>query len=391
MHKPGGKVTVVIPAYNVSKYITRCLDSIVNQTVERFRAIIIDDGSTDNTSEICKAYAEKYSHILSYVYQENKGLGAARNTGLAMVETPYVCFLDSDDWQDLYFIQKVLQRIEHLGYMPDMIFTLPVCYNEVSHAVNDWMDKPLFEQVFGVQNGKSDVCTNGRLCPELYLLEVNANRKIYRTDFLRENQFAFPEGVKWEDIRPHVQLVHKANSIVGMAETGFIYRTQSAGQITSGTGAGRLDIISVFDDLLSEIEKEEYLDSELAVILRLICKYTLWMIDCTNTEYMERLLDGLHSVFMRLPDSMINAFEREQPWDEKEKNKYSQLRICLAGDDYKSKLMNYEDRSASYYYWSKGGAAKKRNKIAGGIQCIKDSGLKYTFKLALSKIRRGRA
>lgn len=74
------------------------------------------------------------------------------------------------------------------------------------------MDKQLYERIFRVQSGDSVKALSAQKCPELYLLEVNANRKVYRTEFLRECDFSFPEGVKWEDIRPHVQLVHAAKT-----------------------------------------------------------------------------------------------------------------------------------------------------------------------------------
>lgn len=120
--------------------------------------------------------------------------------------------MDSDDWQDIRFVEKVKAFLDSLDFVPDMIFTLPKCYNEASHLLEDWMDKQLYERIFRVQSGDSVKALSAQKCPELYLLEVNANRKVYRTEFLRECDFSFPEGVKWEDIRPHVQLVHAAKT-----------------------------------------------------------------------------------------------------------------------------------------------------------------------------------
>lgn len=289
----------------MERYLDQCLTSLLNQTDRSFRVILVDDGSTDATGSMCEEYAVRHSGLFCCIHQENKGLGAARNAGLAEADTPYVTFLDSDDWQDIRFVEKFRRLTEELDYAPDMIFTLPTCYNEASRQVQDWMDRTLYDRIFG---GTGDESLNGTNRPELYLLEVNANRKIYRTAFLRENHFAFPEGVKWEDIRPHVQLCHLAKSIAALPDTGFLYRTNNAGQITAGTGAGRLDILPVFKDVLNVVSDGTFEKKELSAVTELICKYTLWMIEMTNTEYIEALLKGLHGIYEALPNEMVSAF-----------------------------------------------------------------------------------
>ena len=78
-------LTIVVPAYNVENYIEQCLNSLINQTDKDFRVIIVDDGSTDNTASICKKYESESNGLIKYIYQENQGLGAARNAGLKYV------------------------------------------------------------------------------------------------------------------------------------------------------------------------------------------------------------------------------------------------------------------------------------------------------------------
>ncbi len=377
-------ITIIVPAYNVERYVERCLDSLAGQTSRNFKVVLVNDGSTDRTEEICKKYVSGFRNIFTYVRQENKGLGAARNTGLSMVKTPYVCFLDSDDWQDIRFVEKLEVFIDRLDFAPDMVFTLPFCYNEASRLVEYWMDKPLYDEIFAAERGGSPLSLDARTCPELYLLEVNANRKVYRTDFLRENRFAFPEGVKWEDIRPHVQLVHLAKSCVALPATGFLYRKNNSGQITAETGAGRLDILSVFEDVLGQVAGGGYTEKECSAVMNLICNYTLWMLEMTNMDYIQPLLEGLHRVYADIPGSMTDAFLADTSLQPEEKNKRLGLTECLRGDGWRG-LADYEGRQNLYRYWSENGG-KKKNLIGGGIQCIKDSGLKYTIKLLFRKI-----
>ena len=378
-------ISIIVPAYNVENYIEQCLNSLIHQTDKDFQIILIDDGSTDNTASICQKYESESKGLIRYVRQENQGLGAARNAGLRYVDTPYVCFLDSDDWQDIRFVEKVKDCLECLDFVPDMIFTLPKCYNEASHLLEDWMDKPLYDKIFDVQSGNAFKNLYAQKCPELYLLEVNANRKIYRTEFLRACAFSFPEGVKWEDIRPHVQLVHLAKNIVALPNTGFIYRTNNTGQITAGRGIGRLDILRVFEDVLDVVKKNEFGKNEQAAVLNMIFNYAFWMIDMTNTEYIHPLLEGLHKIFVKIPEEMISTYSDEFQSEQNEKDKRMGFLECLRGDTY-LQLINYEDRNNLYRYWSIHGG-KKKNIISGGIQCIKDSGIKYTLKLLVKKIR----
>ena len=90
------KISVIIPAYNQGKYLVRAIESVINQNIKEYEIIIVNDGSTDNTGEICEEYAKKYDRI-KYIKQENKGLGGARNTGLNSAIGEYILFLDSDD------------------------------------------------------------------------------------------------------------------------------------------------------------------------------------------------------------------------------------------------------------------------------------------------------
>ncbi|MGN1327029.1 MAG: glycosyltransferase family 2 protein, partial [Clostridia bacterium] len=97
------KVSVIVPIYNVEKYITKCLESLANQTLEDIQIILVNDGSTDNSGKIAKEYADKYSNII-YLEKENGGLSDARNYGLKYATGDYISFVDSDDYvnKELY-------------------------------------------------------------------------------------------------------------------------------------------------------------------------------------------------------------------------------------------------------------------------------------------------
>lgn len=99
-------ISVIVPIYNVENYLNRCLDSIKNQTYKDFEVLMIDDGSKDNSAEIARAYLD--DPRFKYFYQHNQGLSSARNTGLDNASGEFVCFIDSDDFIELNYLETLL-------------------------------------------------------------------------------------------------------------------------------------------------------------------------------------------------------------------------------------------------------------------------------------------
>lgn len=99
-------VSIIVPVYNAEKYLVKCLDSVVDQTLVNIEIIIVDDGSTDGSSEICKGYAENDERII-YFKKENEGLAAARQDGVERARGEYIGFVDSDDWLELNMYERM--------------------------------------------------------------------------------------------------------------------------------------------------------------------------------------------------------------------------------------------------------------------------------------------
>lgn len=113
------KVSIIIPCYNVEKYLKRCLLSIVKQTLKEIEIILVDDGSTDNTSMLCDEWAKKDSRI-KVIHKQNEGLGYARNSGLNLAQGEYIAFVDSDDYVDINMYEQLYNSSERGKY--DAIF-----------------------------------------------------------------------------------------------------------------------------------------------------------------------------------------------------------------------------------------------------------------------------
>ena len=102
----GNLVSVIVPIYNVEKYLEKCIESIVNQTYKNLEIILVDDGSPDNCPAICDEWAQKDSRI-KVIHKKNGGLSSARNAGLEVSNGEYISFVDSDDWLDENTFEEV--------------------------------------------------------------------------------------------------------------------------------------------------------------------------------------------------------------------------------------------------------------------------------------------
>ena len=105
-------ISIIIPVYNTEKYLERCLNSLIQQTVKKIEIILVDDGSTDNSGNICDVYAHNYGNI-KVIHQMNRGQAAARNEGLKIASGKYIGFVDSDDWVKCDMYETMLEVIEN--------------------------------------------------------------------------------------------------------------------------------------------------------------------------------------------------------------------------------------------------------------------------------------
>ncbi len=294
----------MVPAYNSGKTIARTIESILQQTDERYKVIIVNDGSDDDTEEICKRYLQ--TNKIYYIFQENRGLGGARNRGMELVDTPYVSFLDSDDWLMPQYVEKFAHHLErHKEENIEMIMSLPQIYHEGSKVVKDWYDKPLFERIFP----EDGVVMNPQENADIYRFEVNQCRKVLQMEFVKRIHFRFREKTKWEDVYPHFYLLSKCSACMGIGETGFYYRTGSDTQITSLRGKERMDVLVVFEDLLRFISKERKKELYFPA-MRVMVRFSIWCIRMADTDNRKNLVNILHLFFKRLPKEYIAALKK---------------------------------------------------------------------------------
>ena len=181
------EISVIIPIYNVEKYLNKCVDSVINQTYKNLEIILIDDGSTNNSPKICDEYSEKYDFI-QVIHQQNKGLGGARNTGIYAAKGNYLLFLDSDDTIHEELLKICYDKIEK--YDCDIVlFDLVATYEDGTLGAKH-TNVPLSEN-FALS--KED------LKPLAFL--TGACNKIFKKELFINNNIEFPNKVWYEDLR----------------------------------------------------------------------------------------------------------------------------------------------------------------------------------------------
>ena len=298
-------ITIIVPAYNVERYIGQCLESLVRQTSKRFCAIVVDDGSTDGgTARIAQEYAAAHSGLIYYVRQENKGLGAARNTGLARVKTPFVTFLDSDDWLDVRYVETILNMLERWNDDSiDIIFTLPTIYDTITNQMWDWNDAWLFHSIFPANCPVVEAAADARL----FDLEPSVCRRVLRTDFLKRISFRFPEGTHWEDVLPHFQMLTRAKRCMGIGEVGFFYRINVPTSITATGSKSRLEVASVFKSVFKYLSDEGAPAHVVHSAMRMCVHFSMWSVSLARQGVRRKLIEVLHELYASLPKHVIKG------------------------------------------------------------------------------------
>ncbi len=303
-----GKIlTIIVPVYNMQEHLRQCLNSLENQTLKAHKVIIVDDGSTDDSAEIAKTYVQRLPDMFSYIYKKNGGLGQARNFGLREVDTQYVAFLDSDDWYSPSFVENIVAKIESQTILPDIIVTLPICFDNVTKIYFDWMDKQLMDDVFA----NDEVVTRLSLDGRLNYLEPNICRNVLKMKFANSIGLKFPEGIKWEDVLPRFEIVHYAKTVVACKEAHFFYRMNREGQITGMKDGARYEVVDVFRSAFASAKEQSFSDGELNYLIHMFINMALWSKDVSFGQVREKFIELAHSLFLEIGNKRIEKYISE--------------------------------------------------------------------------------
>ena len=218
-------VTIVVPVYNVDKYLEECIVSIINQSYSNFELILVNDGSTDNSDSICKKFIN--NEKVKYISKENEGVSVARNVGINMAKGKWIVFVDGDDYLDKYMIEDLVKQIKNDN--TDIVITPPILeYDEVTKK------GIIFDKDILFNNKNINDLELNIICRQFgknYNTDIGAGGpwgKIYNLDFLRKNNLFFIPGLKrMQDVVFNLNACEKSSNVSYRNKYYYHYRINS--------------------------------------------------------------------------------------------------------------------------------------------------------------------
>lgn len=254
------KISVIVPVYNSEAYLERCLDSLVNQTLDDIEILVVDDGSSDASDAIIRSVATRYPEKIVALSKANGGLSEARNVGVAHATGEYIGFVDSDDYVDLDMFERMWS--EAAATDADVV-CCPLSYVWTSRS-----DKRYFSQAlhhFGKRVADS---------PDLLKWAGSfAVNKIYRRAMWNENEISFPVGQAYEDSAVIYNVLYLANR-VGCVNIPLYHYIRHRGESITNTWDRRIfDIFASCDSILDFYRRQPEYDQMSATITYICAKH----------------------------------------------------------------------------------------------------------------------
>lgn len=286
------KVSVIVPIYNVEKYLEKCINSLLSQTLEDIQIILVNDGSKDNSGNIAKEYEQNNKDRVIYVEKENGGLSDARNYGLKYATGDFIAFLDSDDYIEKNAYEEMYNKAieENADYVEcDFIWEFP--------------NKIRVDKQYPYKNKKE----------MLSFVRVVAWNKLIKRQLITDNNLEFPKGLRYEDVEFTYKLIPFVNKFAYVNKP-FIHYVQREGSIANVQNERTAEIFTVLDNVIEFYKKnniyEKYRDElEYNYARYLLCSSLKRMCKIKDKSIREKLLteswERLNSNFPNWKENVI--------------------------------------------------------------------------------------
>ncbi len=261
-------VSVIIPIYNVEKYLSRCLESIINQTYRDMEIILVDDGSTDESGRVCDEYAQKDSRIVVY-HKTNGGLSDARNYGIDRAKGDLLTFVDSDDWVSLNYVEVLVNGITSNNADISIINTVET--DENNNQITKYCNEDIKVREYSAKDALKVIFSQNEF-------NTSAWAKMYKKHIFSE--YRFTKGILYEDLDLMYKCFILADKISFSTKAEYYYfqRSDSIAHEKYNTRHTVLIDISkrIFDEIgtsypeLYDVAEKRYLFSNLLILSKII-------------------------------------------------------------------------------------------------------------------------
>lgn len=287
------KISIIVPVYNVEKYIVQCLDSLITQTLPEIEILCVDDCGTDNSMQIVEDYAQKDSRIRILHHSTNQGISASRNTALNHATAPYIMCCDSDDWYEPTMCERLYQAITQNPV------EMAICGTQIHYEANQEHQKS-DNEYFGI-SFKAITKVNNAVINKT---DVAAWNKIYKKEIFLKHQIQWPERLKYEDNFVFYTYTCWINAIYFIPEKLYNYRRR-AGSIMNKTfqmnTSSALDHLKIAFFLFDYYKKHNLYNNHLIRCWQFIGMSAHFSYHHSNMEYKLVALEMLRNFIAQYP------------------------------------------------------------------------------------------
>ena len=299
-------ISFIVPVYNAEKYLKTCIESILEQKMETYEIVLINDGSTDSSGKICEDYAEQFNNVV-YLEQENSGLSVSRNKGMHFAKGEYIFFVDSDDKLNSILWNSVLEILHNS--QPDMVGFNAVRVDEKNNIMQEKLSA-FCCQTEEVISGSTLIEKYGykRVQPMSWLY-------LFRRQFLIDNAITFHEGCFHEDCEFCLKSICRSEKIIYINKLFYIQRLAPNSIIRSINIKKAHDLILIANEVLEFVKKFDCNSKVQNELLNYVAYLNLAALRTCESQ------GGELNKFIEENPSIIKAFRNSK--------KYLVLHYCL--------------------------------------------------------------
>ena len=285
------KISIIICAYNREEYLKRCLNSVKNQTLKNIEIICADDGSTDNTLDVFRKYANK-DHRFKFFTQKNSGPGVARNKAIKMATGEYIMFLDSDDWIELNTCEELYKKVK-LNDLDILLFLM----KNYSEETGEYYEDSYYNLTPIPDDFENKVFSHEDISNIIFSISISACQKIYKRSLVKKVHFA--EKLLFED-NPFFWGVMLQAKRMSLLKKHFYLRSRHTSSITSEYDNKYFDVIPISNKVISIFKELNLVNMYKYQLTNYKINYISQWYHMMEEKYKNTFWDLMHDDFQKL-------------------------------------------------------------------------------------------